>query len=151
MQIILQWFDEEESELVKLPYDYSEKLSEYEKLMVLRCFRVDRVYRGIVNYISNIMGEQYITPPNISFNIIYDQSTSTMPVVFILSPGSDPISELMNLAEKCGFKGERFKYLSLGQGQEKVNLNYLFGKFLINYHLIIIYSKTFFFLFYRQH
>jgi len=46
-----------------------------------------------------------------------------MPVVFILSPGSDPTSELMKLAERCGSGGGKFKYLSLGQGQEKVSFH----------------------------
>lgn len=88
--------------------------------MLIRCFRVDRVYRGVINYISAIMGEQYITPPNISFDMIYEQSTPNIPIIFILSPGSDPTSELMRLAERYDFGGGKFRYLSLGQGQEKV-------------------------------
>lgn len=91
--------------------------------MILRCFRIDRVYKGVVHYISDIMGEEYITSPNVSLSMIYDQSTQTMPIVFILSPGSDPTSELMKLAEKLGFGGQRFQFLSLGQGQENVNSN----------------------------
>lgn len=81
---------------------------------------MDRVYRAVVNYISGQMGEEFITPPNVSFDMIFDQSTPTMPVVFILSPGSDPTSELMKLAERHGCGGGKFRYLSLGQGQEKV-------------------------------
>jgi len=99
--------------------------------MLIRCFRIDRVYRGIINYIIEIMGKQYITPPHVSFDMIFDESTSIMPVVFILSPGSDPISELMKLADRYGYGGEKFKYLSLGQSQEKVrytitNILYLY-------------------------
>lgn len=88
--------------------------------MLIRCFRVDRVFRGVINYISETMGEEYITPPNVSFDRIFEQSTASMPVVFILSPGSDPTSELMKLAERYGCGGGKFRYLSLGQGQEKV-------------------------------
>lgn len=107
-------------ESVDFPLDYSNKLEPFEKLMLIRCFRVDRVYRGIINYISQIMGEEFITPPHISLESIYEQSTPTMPVVFILSPGSDPSAELMKLADRLGCGGGKFKYLSLGQGQEKV-------------------------------
>lgn len=88
--------------------------------MLIRCFRVDRVYRGIFNYITEIMGEKYITPPHVSFDMIFEESTPTMPVVFILSPGSDPTLELMKLADRYGCGGEKFKYLSLGQNQDKV-------------------------------
>ena len=66
------------------------------------------------------MGEEFITPPSVGLDDIYDQSTSTMPVVFVLSPGSDPTSELIKLAERRKFGGEKFRFLSLGQGQDKV-------------------------------
>lgn len=43
-------------------------------------------------------------------------------MLFILSPGSDPTSDLMKLAERQGGGGSHFKHLSLGQGQEKVSI-----------------------------
>jgi dynein heavy chain len=88
--------------------------------MLLRCFRVDRIYRAIVIYISYEMGEEYVTPPNISLEAIFKQSTPTMPVVFVLSPGSDPTNELILLADKLGCGAGKFRNLSLGQGQEEV-------------------------------
>lgn len=88
--------------------------------MLLRCFRVDRVYRGIINYITEIMDEQYITPPHLNFDMIFEESTPIMPVVFILSPGSDPTAELMKLADRYGWGGGKFRCLSLGQGQATV-------------------------------
>lgn len=56
----------------------------------------------------------------ISFEAIFEQSTPNSPIVFILSPGSDPASDLMKLAERSGFGGNRLKFLAMGQGQEKV-------------------------------
>lgn len=56
----------------------------------------------------------------ISFEAIFEQSTPNSPIVFILSPGSDPASDLMKLAEHTGFGGNRLKFLAMGQGQEKV-------------------------------
>ena len=44
------------------------------------------------------------------------------PIVFILSPGSDPASDLWKLAERLAFGTNKIKYLSMGQGQEKVLL-----------------------------
>lgn len=57
----------------------------------------------------------------ISFEAIFEQSTPNSPIVFILSPGSDPASDLMKLAERSGFGGNRLKFLAMGQGQEKVD------------------------------
>jgi len=62
-----------------------------------------------------------VTPPVISFESILEQSTPLSPIVFILSPGSDPASDLVKLAERSGFGVNKLKFLSLGQGQEKVS------------------------------
>ena len=61
----------------------------------------------------------------ISFDAIYEQSSPNSPIVFILSPGSDPASDLMKLAERSGFGGNRLKFLAMGQGQEKVRVQHL--------------------------
>ena len=39
--------------------------------------------------------------------------------MFILSPGSDPLSDVSKLAEALGYAGNKFKYLALGQGMEQ--------------------------------
>lgn len=107
-------------ETEELPCDYGAQLTSFERLMLLRCFRIDRVYCGIINYIVDIMGERYITPPHVSFDMIFEESTPTMPVVFVLSPGSDPTAELMKLADRYGYGAGKFRHLSLGQSQDKV-------------------------------
>jgi dynein heavy chain len=44
-----------------------------------------------------------------------------MPVVFILTPGFDPTTDLRKLADGSGFGDSKFRHLSLGQGQEVVS------------------------------
>lgn len=68
------------------------------------------------------MSEKYVTPPVISFEAIFEQSNPFSPIIFILSPGSDPASDLMKLAERSGFGGNKLKFLAMGQGQEKVSV-----------------------------
>lgn len=94
------WYDLDAPEEVDFPCDYKTNLSPFQLLMLLRCFRIDRVYRAVGNYITDIMGEEYIMPPVISLDNIYDQSSPSTPVVFILSPGSDPTAELMKLGDR---------------------------------------------------
>jgi len=81
---------------------------------------VDRVYLAITNFVTGRMSEKYVTPPVISFEAIFEQSNPFSPIIFILSPGSDPASDLMKLAERSGFGGNKLKFLAMGQGQEKV-------------------------------
>ncbi|XP_030358369.1 dynein heavy chain 10, axonemal isoform X4 [Strigops habroptila] len=119
------WYDTDAVEQIPFPMQYQDKLSDFQKLLLLRCFRVDRLYRAVTDYVTLTMGEKYVQPPVISFEAIFEQSSPSSPVVFILSPGSDPISDLMKLAERTGFGGDRFKFLAMGQGQEKIALQML--------------------------
>lgn len=107
------------------PLKYEDSLSAFQRLMLLRCIRVDRIYRAVEEYVTKCMGEKYVNPPIISFESIFDQSTPVSPIVFILSPGSDPASDLMKLAERIDFGSNKLKFLSMGQGQEKLALQYL--------------------------
>ncbi len=123
--VLPQWFDLDAPESSPFPGRYKEGLSDLQNLMLLRCFRVDRVYRAITFFVMNRMGEEYVTPPVVSLEGVFDQSTPYSPIVFILSAGADPAGELGKLAESKGYGGNRFKFLAMGQGQEKVYFNNL--------------------------
>ncbi|XP_053136194.1 dynein axonemal heavy chain 10 [Hemicordylus capensis] len=119
------WYDIDALEQTPFPLNYGNILTNFQKLLLLRCFRVDRVYRAVTDYVTLTMGVKYVQPPVISFEAIFEQSTPNSPIVFILSPGSDPASDLMKLADRTGFGGNRLKFLAMGQGQEKVALQLL--------------------------
>ena len=66
------------------------------------------------------MGDDYfVQPPVLQYERIYSQSSCNSPVVFILSPGADPLSSLITLAKAHGYFPTKFKSLALGQGQAK--------------------------------
>ncbi|XP_076006843.1 dynein axonemal heavy chain 10 [Genypterus blacodes] len=119
------WYDLDNPEEAPFPMNYKENLSAFQQLLLLRCFRLDRVYRAVTDYVTLTMGEKYVQPPGISFDAIYNQSSPYSPIIFILSAGSDPASDLMKLAERSGFGGSKFNFLAMGQGQEKVALQLL--------------------------
>lgn len=62
------------------------------------------------------MGDFYVKPPPINFDKIYAQSTAKTPIVFILSPGADPYSDIVALVDKLGIS--KFRAVALGQGME---------------------------------
>jgi dynein heavy chain len=144
-----QWFDLENPESVPLPQEYLKRITPFQLLCLLRCFRIDRVYNAITNFVERQMGDKYVMPPVINYRLVYDQTTPTIPVVFILSPGADPASDLAKLAETLGFGGNRLKFLSLGQGQGPIALQYLDtavvrGQWLMlqNCHLLPVWLKN---------
>ncbi|KAH8871924.1 Dynein heavy chain 10, axonemal [Schistosoma japonicum] len=119
------WYESDSPESLPIPGNYDEKLSKFQRLCLLRCFRIDRIYRAITLYVVDKMGEDFVSPPILSFTTIYEQSTSRSPIVFILSPGSDPTADLIKFAERQNFDINRIKFLSMGQGQEKNAQNLL--------------------------
>ncbi|XP_019604311.2 dynein axonemal heavy chain 10 [Rhinolophus sinicus] len=143
-----EWYDQDALEQFPFPLGYDKNITPFQKLLVLRCFRVDRVYRAVTDYVTVTMGEKYVQPPVISFEAVLEQSSPNSPIVFILSPGSDPASDLMKLAERSGFGGNRLKFLAMGQGQEKLALQLLEtavarGQWLMlqNCHLLVKWLK----------
>uniref|UniRef100_A0A1I8PAD1 Dynein-1, subspecies f n=1 Tax=Stomoxys calcitrans TaxID=35570 RepID=A0A1I8PAD1_STOCA len=117
-----EWYDLENPEEVPCPGEYNINCNHFQKLMFLRCFRADRIFRSINQYIVDTMDEFFIMPPVVSYFDIYQQTTCHTPVCFILSAGSDPTNDLMELAEHYGGGLGNFCHISLGQGQEKAAL-----------------------------
>ncbi|OMJ92498.1 hypothetical protein SteCoe_4738 [Stentor coeruleus] len=111
-----EWYDLETPEKVPVPMSY-DTLNAIEKLCILKIFRIDRVYNGIKNFIvEKHRSEHFIIPPPPQYDKIYEQTNCNSPVVFILSPGADPLSDVTKLGELKGFTGNKFKPLALGQG-----------------------------------
>lgn len=125
-----QWIEDNQWEKIS----FSNSLDDFEKLMLLRCFSPSRIVLAIQHYITKIMGEKYLIPPTIHFDSIFEQSTSQIPVIFILSPGSDPTNDIQKLVERkiptppIGTNNEEEKplrILAMGQNQEKMALQAL--------------------------
>ncbi|TRY94050.1 hypothetical protein DNTS_011956 [Danionella cerebrum] len=142
------WYDLDAPEQASFPMKYKDSLTSFQKLLLMRCFRLDRVFRAVGDYVTLTMGEKYVQPPVINFEAIFDQSSPNSPIVFILSPGSEPANDLMKLAKRSGFGTNRLKFLAMGQGQEKVALQLLEtavarGQWLMlqNCHLLVKWLK----------
>ena len=83
-------------------------------LIVLRCLRPDKVVPAISNYVVQYLGEEFVKPPPFELPTIYKDSSSTTPLIFVLSPGSDPMNALSKFGE---LKKKAIEPVSLGQGQ----------------------------------
>jgi dynein heavy chain len=60
------------------------------------------------------MGHQYVEPPRFDLDASYQESSCTTPLIFLLSPGADPLSVLLRYAES---QRAQVESISLGQGQ----------------------------------
>ena len=121
-----KWCDLEYPENEKLPLDYKNK-TEFQRLLVIRALRPDRMVNALTQFISNQIGEKYTEDVVFSLQQTYEESSPTMALFFILSPGIDPVKNIELLGEKLGFSEEKgtLYNISLGEGQEENALNAL--------------------------
>ena len=106
-------FNEMEPQDVPLPEPWNEKLSAFQSLLVMRCVRPDKLVGAVHKYVMSAMGQRYVEPPPFDLEACFADSTCTTPLIFVLSPGSDPMAALMKFAENLKIN---FSAISLGQG-----------------------------------
>lgn len=87
------------------------------KMIILRCFRPDRVNFAIRNYVVVGFKDQlFIQSRPLSIAEIYESSKPDQPVIFLLVTGVDPTETLLRYSEE---KGVKLNTLSLGKGQQE--------------------------------
>ncbi|KAL1497384.1 hypothetical protein ABEB36_008364 [Hypothenemus hampei] len=93
------------------------------RLVALRCLRSDKIVAAVQNYIVEEMGQAYLEPPQFNLEESYNDSHCCSPLIFILSPGSDPMAGLIKFASDIGIKKHNLMTISLGQGQGPIAAN----------------------------
>ncbi|XP_057310450.1 dynein axonemal heavy chain 3-like isoform X2 [Hydractinia symbiolongicarpus] len=101
----------------KFPAGWDDKLKDLDRLVVLRCIRPDKVVPMVQDYIVENMGRTYVEPPTFNLPLSFSDASCVTPLIFVLSPGADPMAALRKFAEEKGFGGDRIQTISLGQGQ----------------------------------
>lgn len=83
--------------------------------MLVKVLREEKLVQGIKEFVKKELGERFIESPPFDLAAAFADSTATTPIIFVLSPGADPIVYLLNLAKAKNMEA-RLKILSLGQG-----------------------------------
>lgn len=115
------WFDNPVPESAKLPGDYQKQCTAFDRLILLRALRPDRITTALTNYISDTMGQEYVFQAPFDMAATYEETSSQTPVFFVLFPGVDPTPWVENLGRSLDISQEAgtFINISMGQGQER--------------------------------
>jgi len=110
------YFDMIDYGVLKFPNPWYDKLSDFQRILVMHAIRPDKVIPVIIRLIEEELGEKFIHPPPFDINRSYGDSNCLSPLIFILSPGIDPMASLLQFADKMG-RAESLQSVSLGQEQ----------------------------------
>lgn len=110
------FMDNDTPHKTSLPPLYEDRLTFFQKAMLIKVLRESKLIYAIQNYVKAELGALFIESPAFDLEGVFEDSVSTTPIIFVLSPGADPIAYLVDLAKRKGM-GDKFKAISLGQGQ----------------------------------
>ncbi|EFC48546.1 hypothetical protein NAEGRDRAFT_55628 [Naegleria gruberi] len=121
-----EWTEFEKPEEKPLPLEWKNLLP-FQKLLIIRCLRPDRLTMAVTNFVKERIGEKYVKDIPVDLEVSYGDAGPTTPLFFILSPGVDPVKAVERIGEKFGFteSAGKFKNVSLGEGQTVVAENAL--------------------------
>ena len=78
-----------------------------------------QVVFAVTDFVEENLGKTFVESPPVDLPLLYKDMTSSTPLVFVLSTGSDPMGAFQRFAKERGYL-ERIQAISLGQGQGPV-------------------------------
>jgi len=118
----LIWKDIAKSEApwtIDMPAIFEAKLSSFQKTMILNVLKPTKLMGSVKEFVRVEAGPFYIESPPFDLEGALEDSGNTTPIIFVLSPGADPIAYLAALAKNKGMD-KKLEAISLGQGQDVI-------------------------------
>ena len=109
-------FDSPQPHREPMPGRWADELDDFQKILVIRCLRLDKVAPMMQDFVSKHLGQRFIEPQTTNLSMVFPDSSASVPLVFVLSRGTDPAADLYKFAEEMKFS-KKLASISLGQGQ----------------------------------
>lgn len=93
-------FDSPNAHTEPLPPPWNEKMNSFQKMILLKMIRPDKVVPAVQGYISEIIGKKFIMVPTFELAKCFKDSSIITPLIFVLSAGSDPVADFLRFAEE---------------------------------------------------
>ena len=89
---------------IPLPPVFEDRLTQFQRLMLLKVLRTGKMIFQIKCFVKAELGAKFIESPPFDLEGCLADSTNITPIIFVLSPGADPIAYLNALAVRKGMK-----------------------------------------------
>ena len=83
---------------------------------MIKTFREEDTLHSMTYYVDAIMGKKFTSNNPPSIEEIYNDTDHKTPLIFILSAGADPLSNLIRFAQTRKISNDKMTIISLGQG-----------------------------------
>jgi len=120
--IMAEWkriYDSEDPLKEKFPEPYERTMNSFEKMILIKIIRPDKIVPFIQQFVIDNLGQKFVEIPAFDLEAVFNESSKTTPLIFVLTPGVDPYNMLKTFADK---KGTILEGISLGQGQGEIAL-----------------------------
>ncbi|KAG9435569.1 dynein heavy chain 6, axonemal isoform X1 [Apis mellifera carnica] len=97
-------------------YDWNKNLTDIEKLLLLKALKEEHIIFAVTAYVSKHLGPKFVESPMVTLQLLFADTSCKIPLIFILTTGSDPFSAFQKFAHEMDFS-DRYDSISLGQGQ----------------------------------
>ena len=68
-----------------LPGHWETDLDSFQKLLVLKCIRADKVTNAMQDFVAHNLGQKFIEPQTADLRLAFKDSSPSSPLIFILS------------------------------------------------------------------
>ena len=85
-----KWVNCSDPHLEKLPMEWEEKLSDFQKIILLKVFRPEKMMFSFQKYVIDHMGQFFVESQSATMDVVYKDTSSYTPLIFVLSTGADP-------------------------------------------------------------
>jgi dynein heavy chain, axonemal len=90
-------------------------LEGFQKLLLIKILREEKLLIGVSYYICEILGKELTEPQNLDLHSAFKDSSNTIPIIFILSSGADPMRSLLRFEKDMDMGDSRkLRMISLG-------------------------------------
>lgn len=106
-------YDSKEPCNTPLPSPWCQQLNELQKMIIVRCLRPDKILPAVTKYVTGKLGKTFVQPPPFDLSKSYLDSNCTIPLVFVLSPGADPMASRSHIVKAPAWRSLQILTLSL--------------------------------------
>ena len=115
------WCSLDQPESVTMPGDWSHKLGDFQKLLIIKALKPERLTSALSKFVEKSMGKEYINQEPFDASKMMTETSQSTPVFFTLFSGYSPSKEIEAIADQYGntLQNGKLTIISMGQGQEK--------------------------------